>query len=202
MRIRPRLAITAATLSVGAAGLLAALPAHAACDVTSLTTSCVTADSTTSTVTAAVGSTGFRTITALPASLTLANGAVGGPLAVTVTEALAQGSNVWGVTAALTTPLTSGSTTLDKNTLTVADAASPVSVSTGCLAVASSCTVAGGGTTARPLDVAQTLFSVTGESAATLYTGTYGYAGLLKLTVPNGTPTGVYTGTLTLTLVQ
>jgi hypothetical protein len=191
--------MAAGAAAAGAIGLLSAMPAHAACDLTT-GTGC-TSSSADSTVTATIGS-GFRTITAAPTTLATTNGVTAGAVAVTVAEAAAPGSSAWGVTANMTTALTNGTTTLPNSALSIADAATPVAVSTGCLAVVSPCTVVGGGATARALDVAQTLFSVTGESTASVYTGTYVYAGTLKLAVPNGTPTGVYTGHLTVTLLQ
>jgi hypothetical protein len=75
-------------------------------------------------------------------------------------------------------------------------------VTGGCLSLATPCTETGGGTTAKPLNTAQKLFAVAGESTGQLYTGTYIYSGNLSLSVPNAQPTGVYTGTLTFTLLQ
>lgn len=54
-----------------------------------------------------------------------------------------------------------------------------------------------------PLDSEQTLFSVSGETAGTFpgYTGIYTGVGNITLTVPAGTASGIYTATVTITLV-
>lgn len=147
------------------------------------------------TVTATVAS-GIRSITSAPAaSLSTTAGVISGALAVTVTETAASGTDPWSVTAKL-------------KEASLSDGLGN-SIAAGNMAVADRAVtkVDGGGTTAAPsgsaaLNVAQTLFSNSGQVAANAYTGTYASTSTLKLTVPNGTPTGVYTGTLVVTLVQ
>jgi hypothetical protein len=51
------------------------------------------------------------------------------------------------------------------------------------------------------LATAATLFTTTGQDPALLYTGTYAAAGTISLAVPNGAPTGAYTGTLVVSLI-
>ena len=154
-------------------------------------------------VTAVVGSsglTGVRTLGAVAPVALAGTSTLTGALAVPVVETAATGVNPWSVTASASDLTDTTSDTITANHLTVADTALPAGV--GCLSVAlNPCAVTGGGG-ARALDTSQTLFSVTGESVGTAYTGTYDYSGLLSLAVPNGTPAGSYTGSLTLTLVQ
>lgn len=156
-------------------------------------------------VTAAVGGTGLtgvRTLGAVAPVALAGTSSLTGTLAVPAVETAAAGVNPWSVTA-VATNLTSGTNTIGAANLTVADTTLPTNV--GCLSlsllVSQRCTVTGGGA-ARALNSTQTLFTVAGEDTATAYTGTYNYAGLLTLTVPNGTPAGAYTGAVTLTLVQ
>jgi hypothetical protein len=202
MLARTRIALAAAALGTATAGAFAAVPAHAACD-TSLGAGCTSAGTQTTTVSAALDSSlgGARTIAAVPTvTLGLNSGSITSPLAVTVVETLAAGANPWGVTLQ-SGNLTSGGNTLTADNLKVADgSASPVTG--GCLSLATPCTETGGGTAAKPLNTAQKLFAVAGESTGQLYTGTYIYSGNLSLSVPNAQPTGVYTGTLTFTLLQ
>jgi hypothetical protein len=123
-------------------------------------------------------------------------------LAVPVVETAAAGVNPWSVTA-VSSDLSTGTDTITASHLTLTDTSLPTSV--GCLSTSllasQQCTVTGGAD-GRALDTTKTLFSVANEDPATAYTGTYNYAGLLTLTVPNGTPAGTYNGSLTLTLVQ
>ena len=154
-------------------------------------------------VTAVVGGaglTGIRTLGAVAPVALAGTSTLTGALAVPVVETAATGVNPWSVTASASNLTDVSNDTITASHLSVADTSLPTGV--GCLSVAlNPCAVTGGGG-ARALDTAKTLFSVTGESVGTAYTGTYAYAGLLSLNVPNGTPAGAYTGSLTLTLVQ
>lgn len=201
MLTRLRVVVATAALGSATAGGLAAAPAHAACDTT--LTGCSSAGTQTTTVAAAVDGTlgGTRTIAAVPAiTLGLNNGSLSAPLAVSVVETLAPGANPWGVTVQ-STDLTATGGSIAADNLTVADSGL-APVTGGCLSLVSPCTLSPGGTSARGLGTAQKLFAVAGESTGQLYSGTYVYSGNLALTVPNGTPTGAYTGTLTFTLLQ
>ena len=158
-----------------------------------------TSQSATAGITAALtaGGIGSRTITTIsPLALTSALGSdtLSATLAVVVAEAARSGTNAWSVTA-ISSALTSGANTL---------AASNLSVDNRSVAK-----VAGGGTAAAPdvelsspLNAAATLFSNSGQSASSIYTGTYTGTSTVTLAVPNGSATGAYTGTLTVTLVQ
>lgn len=155
---------------------------------------------TVSAVVGGTGLTGVRTLGAVAPVALAGTSTLTGTLAVPVVETSATGVNPWSVTASSSNLTDLTSDTITASHLTVADTTLPSGV--GCLSVAlNPCTVTGGGG-ARPLDSTQTLFSVTGESTTTAYTGTYNYSGLLSLAVPNGTPAGSYSGSLTLTLVQ
>jgi hypothetical protein len=150
-----------------------------------------------------LGLTGVRTLGAVTPVALAGTSSLTGAVAVPVVEAAATGANPWSVTAS-STALTSGVNSIPASNLSVADTSLPTG-GVGCLSLAllvsQRCTITGGGA-ARALNTTQTLFSVANEDTATAYTGTYTYAGLLSLTVPNGTPAGTYTGTMTLTLVQ
>jgi hypothetical protein len=156
-------------------------------------------------VTAVVGGAGLsgvRTLGAVAPVALVGTSSLTGALAVPVVETAATGVNPWSVTAA-SSALVSGANTITASHLSVADTSLPTGV--GCLSTLllanQQCTITGGGGS-RALDTAQTLFSVANENATTAYTGTYNYAGLLTLDVPNGTPAGAYSGSVTLTLVQ
>jgi hypothetical protein len=156
-------------------------------------------------VTAVVGGAGLggiRTLGAVAPVALAGTSSLTGALDVPVVETAATGVNPWSITAA-STDLTSGGNTITANHLTVADTTLPTTV--GCLSTLllanQQCTITGGGGS-RALDSAKTLFSVANENPTTAYTGTYNYVGLLTLDVPNGTPAGAYSGSLTLTLVQ
>jgi hypothetical protein len=149
-----------------------------------------------------LGLTGVRTLGAVTPVTLAGASSLTGAVTVPVVEAAASGTP-WSVTAT-STPLTSGVNSIAASNLFVADTSIPTG-GVGCLSLAllaaQRCTITGGGG-ARALNSTQPLFSVANEDSATAYTGTYTYAGLLSLTVPNGTPAGTYTGTMTLTLVQ
>ncbi|MFA5787334.1 MAG: hypothetical protein WDA71_10230 [Actinomycetota bacterium] len=114
--------------------------------------------------------------------------------AVLVTETARTGTNPWSVTATLAGALSDG---LGHSIATTNMAVSARSV----------LKVLGGGTESAPtgsedLSAARTLFALTGQDPLSVYTGTYTGSGTLTLTVPNAQAVGVYTGTLTVTLVQ
>jgi hypothetical protein len=200
MRLRSSLSLLAVTLTTVGAGLAAAPPALAACSITD-TSGCATTQQTTVTGVIGSGGLGVRTLAAVPVT-TLVPGTgstMTAPLAVTAIEVGAQGDNAWHVTAVAGDLSDTANDTISASHMSVADTAIPTTG--GCLAL-SACTATGGGATPRALDTAATLFSVTGESAGAIYTGAYVYTGQLSLDVPNGTPTGAYTGQLTVTLVQ
>lgn len=189
-------------LAVGAAStaLLAAdvAPAMASCTSAS-TPACQTS---TTLLSAVVGTTGTRVLAALPTTIALSG--TSGPVSATVTETAAPGDNPWYVTlqsTALDAPTVTGTTTpspIPASALTLTPTALPTGV--GCLTVTTPCTASLGA--AGPLDAAETLFEVSGESTGTAYTGIYTGTGTISLTVPNGQPADTYTGTLTATLVQ
>ena len=153
--------------------------------------------SSTITATLTAAAIGSRSVTAVsPVTLTSAlNSSVAtGALAVTVTEAARSGTNSWSLTATAS-DLSDG-------------AATPHTIPASNLSVlARSVVQAGGGGTAAapagtsPLDSAATLFATTGQDTGLLYTGTYAAAGTVSLAIPNGAPSGAYTGTLTVSLI-
>jgi hypothetical protein len=176
---RPALGAGAALLALAGAAAVAA-PAHAE-DVT------VTATTT--------DLSGTRVLTVGPAVVLAAGDTtLNGTLEASVVETAKRGTTPWSVTAVATGLTSVGGATIAADNLSVAPA-TPVVVGGHPNATAG----AGGqfGT-----DVTRTLFTVTGESTTTSYTGTYTSTGALALQVPNGTPTDAYTGTITVTLVQ
>jgi hypothetical protein len=139
---------------------------------------------------------GSRSVTLVaPISMSSAAGSttLSSPYAVTVTEATRSGTNPWSVTADVSTL-----TDLTSDTI----AASNLSVS-----ARSIIQTLGGGTSSAPtgsaaFGSAQTLFSNAGQSLTTLYSGTYAASGTVTLAPPDGSKTGIYSGTFTVTLVQ
>jgi hypothetical protein len=186
MRRRIIIAACAATIMFGAVPLGAA---HAA-----------DGDGSSSTVTATLtaNAIGSRSVTLVnPITLASAAGSttLTAPYGVTVTEATRSGSNPWSVSADVSTLTITGggSETLAPTTLAVSNR----SVNQ----------VAGGGTSSaltgsQAFGAARTLFSNSGQNTSLLYTGTYVGSGNVTLTPPDGTKTGVYTGTFTVTLTQ
>jgi hypothetical protein len=152
-------------------------------------------DGGTSVVTATIANIGSRSVTLVnPIALTSVQGAatLTAPYAVTVTEVTRNGTNPWSVTGDIGT-LTSGSDTLAATTLSVSARAVNQTL--------------GGGTSAAPsgsqaFGTARTLFSNSGQSTGTIYSGAYAGSGTVTLTPPDGAKTGIYTGTFTVTLVQ
>lgn len=153
----------------------------------------------TPTVTATVtaGTVGSRSITASPVTMSsaLSSATLTGSLAATVTEAARTGTNPWSVTAAIGSLVDTG---VPANTL----ANTNMSISNRAVVQ-----TAGGGTSvattgSEAVSAARTLFTNTAQSTAVVYTGTYASTSDWTLSLPNGTATGVYTGTITLTLVQ
>ena len=157
-----------------------------------------TASADTATVTANVtaGSIGLRSLTSVPAvTLTPALGqaTVTGAMSAVVTEAAVTGTNPWSVTASISPLALVGQPDI---------ANSNVAISTR-----ATVQVSGGGTSTNPtgseaLSAARTVVSNAGQNTGAVYTGTYTNSANLALTVPNGTVAGIYTGTLTVTLVQ
>lgn len=151
----------------------------------------------TATVTANVtsGSIGLRSLTSVPAiTLTSTSGSstVDGSMAAVVTEAAVTGDTAWSVTAALTS-LTNGGNTLANSNVDILNRAVVQ--------------VAGGGTSSavtgtQAMSATRTLFSNSGQVATSVYTGTHSATADLSLHIPNGTATGIYTGTMTVTLLQ
>jgi hypothetical protein len=196
-----KLAILALSATALGGVLVAAPAASASCNV-STQAGCATKTSGAAVSAVVGGPTGLdgtRTITTATAGLLTPNASNAnftGTLAVTVTEAAKLGGN-WKVTAK-SGPLTYGSSTISAADLSLGSASAPTGV--GCLLLTSACTATGGsgGTLDSELDV----FSLTGESATTAYTGAYAGTAPLTLAVPNGTPTGTYSGTVTVTLYQ
>jgi hypothetical protein len=150
------------------------------------------------TVTANVtaGNIGVRSITSTPAVVLSSAPNVetsNGSMSAIVTEGAVTGANPWTLTAALSTlTLTSGPETLANSNVAVSNR--------------STTAVAGGGSISSPsgsqnLSATRTLVTNT-QGTTTVYTGVYTTSADLALTVPNLSKTGVYTGTLTITLIQ
>ena len=167
-------------------GLIALMAPHG---VASADTATVTANIT-------AGGIGVRSLTSVPAVvLTPALGVatVQGSMTAVVTETAVTGTNPWSVTAALSPLALSGQPNI---------AASNVDISNR-----STVKVAGGGTVSNPsgtqdMSASRTISTNTGQSTSSIYTGVYTTTADLALNVPNGTVAGIYTGTLTVTLVQ
>jgi hypothetical protein len=151
----------------------------------------------TATVTANVtaGSIGLRSITSVPAivlSSSAGSDKVSGTMSAVVSEAAVTGVSPWSVTADLSS-LSDGTHTLANSNV---DLYGRATVQT-----------AGGGTSSNPtgsqvLSAQRTLMTNTGQSTTAAYTGTYTTSASLDLNIPNGTSTGIYTGTMTVTLFQ
>ena len=150
----------------------------------------------TSTVTATltanqIGSRSVTSVAPVALATTLGTSTLSGELAATVTEAARTGTNSWSLTAAIGS-LTSGANSLANSTMSISNR--------------EVVQVAGGGTAdgidgTQDMSAARTLFTTTGQSTSAVYTGTYAATADLSLTVPNGQAVGVYTGTLTITLI-
>lgn len=147
------------------------------------------------------GTPGTRSIVSVvPGAMTSALGqhALTGSLSVQVAETAVTGDPSWYVTAQATS-FSDGATP-------------PHTLPASALANGSNATVlvGGGGTVAEggtgSLDNPVTLFSDSGESATSLYSGTYTNTSTLTLTPPNGTfaPTSgaTYTSVITVTLIN
>lgn len=142
------------------------------------------------------GAIGVRSITAttpivLNPSLGVAT--VQGALAATVTETAVTGTNPWSVTAAMSALTKAGATDIANSNLAISNRAVVP--------------VLGGGTAAATsgsenMSATRTLFTNTGQLTTAIYTGTYATTADLALSVPNGQTAGVYSGTMTITLVQ
>ncbi|MBW3661507.1 MAG: hypothetical protein KY469_00280 [Actinobacteria bacterium] len=148
------------------------------------------------TISATVDNIGSRAVTlasATPMTSVLSSGQLTGTLSVTVEELTRTGTNPWSVQAVLDGALSDGLT----NTI----AASNLAVAPGSVIQ----TLGGGAPAAGSggaLDAGKTLFSVSGQATDTTYSGTYTQTSGLTLTVPTGTKTGIYTGNVSVTLVQ
>lgn len=156
------------------------------------------ADTSVTAVVSAANSLASRSITTAPTTLAMTlpanatSSVYTGSLSVIVTESFMQGSNPWNVTAVLTGPLLSGANSIPASAMTLTPD-TPVQVQT-----AAGVTSAAG--SAGALSSAVTLYTVSGESTAATYTGTYTGSGSLSLTVPSGAAIGTYTSTMTVTL--
>ena len=153
------------------------------------------ADVATVTANVTAGGIGLRSLTSVPAivlSATPGDAQVSGSMTAVVTEAAVTGVTPWSVTADLST-LTNGGNTLANSNVDISNRAAS--------------RVAGGGTVTptsglENLSTTRTIFTTTGQSATSVYTGVYTSTADLDLNIPNGTATGIYTGTMTVTLVQ
>ncbi len=128
------------------------------------------------------------TLSSLAGSTTLSSS-----YGVTVTEATRSGSNPWSVSAVSSDLTDATSDTISASALSVSNR--------------SVIQTLGGGTSAAPtgsagLASAATLWSNTGQDPATLYSGAYVGSGTVTLAPPDGSKTGVYSGTFTVTLTQ
>ncbi|MCA1839463.1 MAG: hypothetical protein ABR507_04675 [Actinomycetota bacterium] len=185
-------------LTVVVVGCLLATPFAASAVTTSATDVGVTAGVLAAGVSSrAIVGTPTVTPLALPANAT--NTTLTGTMAVTVAEIAMTGSASWSVTAQLKNDFTgpSGATIASSALHLAPSSPTVVGLASGVSAAAGS---AGALTKASSGGTAVTLFSVSGESTAGLYDGTYTGNGALTLTVPNGSTAGTYTSTMTVTL--
>lgn len=153
------------------------------------------AEESTTTVTASVADVeGLRYILSAPGVSLLpdVNGGLTAPLLVTVEEVAATGAN-WRLTAQLAGDFSDGL----GNTMSASALAMEASTVTQTLS-GGDIGNKGSGT----LDSARTMYEVTGQSSSSTYSGLYDSASPLVLTVPNGTTIGVYTATVTITLLS
>jgi hypothetical protein len=173
----------------------------------SLTTSLALADDGdggSGTVTAVVGDetliTGTRSVTGvtpvIALSLLTGTANMNGPVEIVVTEAARTGTASWSVTAQLAADLSDGGSpaaTIPRSNLAIATGSDPL-------------VVGGGGTSSAgaggSLEAARTVFSNSGQLTGLNYTGTYTSTSTVTLNIPNAQKTGIYTGTLTVSLVQ
>lgn len=161
-------------------------------------------DGSSGTVSAAVGASsgvfGTRSVTAVTPliGLTLAPGTsnLSGTVQIIVTEAARTGTAAWSVTASLSADLSDGGSpaaTIARDKASIATAAAP--------------TVLGGGGTSSAgaggtLEAARTVFSNIEQNTGLNYSGTYTSSSAITLNVPNAQKTGVYTGTLLVSMSQ
>jgi hypothetical protein len=126
--------------------------------------------------------------------------------AVQVLEVNRTGTNPWSVTAVSSNLVNTIDATkvITANNLSVSNRAVVSLETLGALAplaqFKSVSTAVPSGSAA--LNAPAQLFSVAGQNSGSLYINTYTSAATVSLSVPAGTPTGVYAGTITVTLVQ
>lgn len=156
------------------------------------------------TVSAAVGVSsgvfGTRSVATVTPSIPLAlipgSAQMNGNVAIVIAENARTGTASWSVTGVLAANLSDGGTpaeTIARDRLAMATTANPIIVSGG-----GEGAFGAGGT----LEEARTVFSVSGQDPELNYTGTYSSSSSLTLTIPNAQKTGIYTGTLMVSLVQ
>lgn len=187
--------ISGVLLALGMGGALVAFTPGAALAATASGTSTATLSATLAA--GAIGTRSISTVTPGAFSSILGDVAMTSTLGVGVTEsAVAGDATGWDVTGQVSAFSTGGTTPDTMPASALANSGNSTTV------------VGGGGTitegTAGALGTSQTFFSDAGQSAGTLYTGTYTNSSTLTLTPPNGTvaaATGTtYTATLTVTL--
>lgn len=183
-RISLVIAVALATSSLGAFAAMAAETS---------TTSTVTA-----TVQTPVGTRILQPVNA-PAAILFTNSRTGtGLLTASVIEALADGVPNWTVTVkAGDFARTGGGGTIPANSLSltgITNAATALGELSGSMQAGTTGTLGGTG---------RTMFTVADEVSGSFpgYTGTYTGVGNLSLTLPVGTPSGIYTATVTVTLI-
>ena len=161
-----------------------------------------TQDATTTVTASLVNPAGTRVLNPVsaPSTMTFENGSrtATASISAVVVEALADGVNNWYVTAVSSNFAKTGGGSIAASNMSLGSVSAGVA-SVGDLSGTPSATGSGG-----TLDQARTFFTVTGETAGTFpgYTGTYTGSGTLSLTVPAGTAQGVYTSTVTVTLIN
>lgn len=164
--------------------------------------SAATSDTTTTVTASVVNPAGTRVLNPVsaPSTMTFQNGSrtATASISATVVEALADGVNNWYVTAVSSSFAKTGGGSIAASNMSLGSVSASVT-GVGDLNGTPSATGAGG-----TLDQARTFFTVTGETPGTFpgYTGTYTGTGTLSLTVPAGTAQGVYTSTVTVTLIN
>jgi hypothetical protein len=141
----------------------------------------------------AIGSRSVTLVSPITMSSAASSTTLSSPLAVTVTEATRSGTNPWSVTGVASALTDVANDTIPATALSVSGR--------------SVLQTLGGGTSSAPagsqsLDTARTLFSNANQSLSTLYSGVYAGSGTVTLAPPDGSKTGVYTGTFTVTLIQ
>lgn len=143
-------------------------------------------------------------VTTPPALATPTSTGITGAMQVDVTETNAAGVNNWRVTAKMKDDalVLTGAGDAVVDSISGDNLSAGAGVLTPGVALLTGQSVSSTTGSLGKAGTGVTLLQVGGESPASTYTNTFKAVTPLALTVPNGKTTGLYTGTLTVTLVQ